>query len=145
MNKRILMVFVVLLFLISYTSAKLTSGEVTGGGDTINNYINQTGGNTTEEMQDAVGSGFIGNLSYNDAGNSFDVNATNLLAWLNGIYLTLIASFGGDVSGTYDNLQLGSDVVGDNELNYTQSTLADFTNDVSFITNATMNKTVSCS
>lgn len=44
------------------------------------------GGNTTEEIQDAVGSGFTGNLSYDDAGNKFDINSGNLLSWLDNIY-----------------------------------------------------------
>jgi len=125
------MVFVVLLFLISYTSAKLTSGEVTGGGDTINNYINQTGGNTTEEMQDAVGSGFTGNLSYNDGGNSFDVNGGNILTWLNGFYRKLV-----DLITTSD-IQDGT--IRDVDLNLTNITLNDFTNDANYVNSTTLN------
>jgi hypothetical protein len=41
--------------------------------------------------------------------------------------------FGGDVSGTYDNIQLQSDVVGDYELNYTDVTLGDLTNDAGYV------------
>ncbi len=48
--------------------------------------------------------------------------------------LTQSTSFSGDVSGIYSNLQLGSGVVGDNEMNYSQVTLSDFTNDAGFIT-----------
>jgi hypothetical protein len=43
-------------------------------------------------------------------------------------------NFGGDVSGTYANIQLVNDAIGDNELNYSDVTLLDFTNDAGYIT-----------
>lgn len=43
-------------------------------------------------------------------------------------------SFGGDVSGTYNNLQLAADSVGDNEINYSQVEIGDFNNDVGYLT-----------
>lgn len=43
--------------------------------------------------------------------------------------------FGGDVSGTYDNINIGSNTIDESELDLTQVTLADFTNDVGYITN----------
>ncbi|RKZ29751.1 hypothetical protein DRQ33_08520 [bacterium] len=49
--------------------------------------------------------------------------------------LTTSTTFGGDVSGTYDNIQIGSNVIGDNEIDYSTVTLLDFTNDAGFITN----------
>ena len=45
----------------------------------------------------------------------------------------LTTNHGGDVSGTYDNLQLGSDVVGDNEIDYATVTVSDFTNDANYV------------
>jgi len=48
-----------------------------------------SGGNTTEQIQDAVGSGFTGNLSYDDAGDKFDIDSTNILSWLDNIYLRI--------------------------------------------------------
>jgi len=65
------------------------------------------------------------------SGNTFSV----ILSYFQNLFLELTDSFGGDVSGTYDNLQLGTDVVGDNELNTSEVTLSDLTNDAGYLTN----------
>lgn len=44
--------------------------------------------NTTEQLQDAVGTGFTGNLSYSDSDNLFDINWTNLYSWLQNFFYT---------------------------------------------------------
>ena len=48
--------------------------------------------------------------------------------------LVVTTSFGGDLSGTYNALTLNTNVVGDNEINYSQVTLLDFTNDAGYLT-----------
>jgi hypothetical protein len=46
------------------------------------------------------------------------------------------------VCDTDNSASVGTDEIGDTEMNYTEVTLNDFTNDANFITNVTMNKTV---
>lgn len=100
-----------------------------------------SGGNTTEEMQDAVGSGFTGNLTYNDAGNSYDVNASNILTWLNGFYRRLVVLItGSDIAlNTLNSSHIIDGTLTDNDVNKTNLTLADFTNDADFTTNVIIN------
>ena len=99
------------------------------------------GGNTTEEMQDAVGSAFTGNLTYTDATPLFDINATNILAWLNGFYRRLsILITGSDIAvDSINTTHLIAGAVRDVDLNLTNITLLDFTNDADFTTNAIIN------
>ena len=61
--------------------------------------------------------------------NQFNIS----LSYFQNLFIELTDSFGGDVSGTYDNIQLGLNVVGDGEINYTQITLSDFNNDMGFL------------
>jgi len=42
--------------------------------------------NTTEEMQDAVGSAFTANFTYDDAGDSIGFNGANVISWLQGTF-----------------------------------------------------------
>jgi hypothetical protein len=78
----------------NFTSSK-TDGKLCFYNVTLDKFdctytdLTGSGGNTTEEMQDAVGSGFIGNLSYDDASNKFDINSVNLLSWLDNIYVRI--------------------------------------------------------
>lgn len=74
---------------------------------------------------------------FENNGGTFNI----LTSWLDTIYLKLTSSFGGDVSGTYDNLQISANVIGDSELNYTQVTLSDFTNDNQYVTQTYGNST----
>ncbi|MCD6418680.1 hypothetical protein J7M00_07850, partial [bacterium] len=53
------------------------------------------------------------------AGTGITVNATSVSideSWFDGQYIELTDNFGGDVSGTYDNIQIGSGVIGSNEI-----------------------------
>jgi len=79
-------------------------------------------------------------MNGNDLFNATNINGTNVYQNGNKV-LDTSTSFsntsGSDasVSGTYNSLdiQLGSNVVGDNEINYSQVTLNDFTNDANFL------------
>ncbi|MFC1691621.1 hypothetical protein ACFL0W_05570 [Nanoarchaeota archaeon] len=53
---------------------------------------------------------------------------------LTGVYIPYNETFAGDVSGQWNALLLGADVVSDNEIDYTTVTLADFTDDVGYLT-----------
>lgn len=57
------------------------------------------------------------------------------------IFINTSSTAGGDISGTFSDLQLDPEVVGDAEMNYSQVTLSDFTNDAGFLTSATLNET----
>lgn len=78
------------------------------------------GGNTTEEIQDAVGSGFTGNLSYDDAGNKFDVDSTNLLGWLDNIYVrisnivSLVGNWSADKNNYYNKTEVDTNITNAN-------------------------------
>lgn len=60
--------------------------------------------------------------------------------------LTTGTTFVGDVTGAYNALEIGADTVGDSELNTSQVTLNDFTNDAGFITTGQdqNNYTITC-
>jgi len=67
--------------------------------------------NTTEQLQDAIGTGFTGNLTYDDAGNTYDLNSTNILAWLDSIYTKMSsvwATLGNGTMVAYTTLNNGS-------------------------------------
>uniref|UniRef100_A0A6M3K3Z9 Uncharacterized protein n=1 Tax=viral metagenome TaxID=1070528 RepID=A0A6M3K3Z9_9ZZZZ len=51
-------------------------GNITGSVSDLCTITDTTGGNTTEEMQDAIGSAFDVTLVYDDGGNSMGVNIT---------------------------------------------------------------------
>lgn len=88
-------------------------------------------------------------FNFNSSKNNNTINSTiisevdtsflrNLLDSIYGAIGTVLnttTSFAGDVSGLYNNLQLGTDVVGDNELNKSQITVSDFTNDANYVSN----------
>lgn len=63
--------------------------------------------NTTEEIQDAVGIGFTGNLSYDDTGNTFDVNSGNLSTWLGDVFQPL----GAYLTSAVEKLFTGNDYI----------------------------------
>ena len=83
--------------------------------------------------------GSLLNFTIADTINNASINWTQLadlpdtldVNWTDDVMIDTL--FGGDVNGTYDNLQLQPDVVNDNELNYSDVTLADFTNDNGYV------------
>jgi len=95
--------------------------------DSINILFNET------QLNNTINSTYKNGTGLSLEGTTFSI----LLSYFQGLFIELTDIFGGDVSGTYDNLSLNSDVVGDNELNYTEVTLNDFTNDASYIANGT--------
>lgn len=63
--------------------------NITGAISDLCTLVDTNTGNTTEEMQDAVGEALDGNFTYNDAGDSITVNPTGLSNTLKIIFDTL--------------------------------------------------------
>ena len=102
------------------TTSTSFGGDVSG---TYNNLQLKSGVVTTSEIAD-------GTIVNADISSSAAIAPSKI----SGTALTQSTTFSGDVSGTYNNLQLGANVVGDNEIDYSQVTLSDFDNDAGFLT-----------
>src|SRR3989304_2498121 len=91
-----------------------------------------SGGNTTEEIQDAVGGAFDGNFTYNDSSDIITVNTNNLSTTLRSVYDTiyrLISSLIGNDDIEPDSInttQIIDLTIRDVDINKTNVTLNDF-------------------
>ncbi|RKZ31653.1 hypothetical protein DRQ33_06910, partial [bacterium] len=107
--------------------------DIVAGGGEPNQII------TTGAGLEGADGGTTGDITIDfNAGTGLQIVSDTVdvdVAWFDSRYIELTDNFGGDVSGTYDNIQIGSNVISDNEIDYTTVTLSDFTNDAGFITN----------
>ncbi len=136
------------------TTAKIADGQVTAakvssaGGS--NGQVLKIVSGAVQWANDSAGGGSSGITSINSqSGPSITItngtgisvsSASNIITITNtgdtdaSDDITDTSAAGGDLTGTYPNPALGTGVVSDNEIDYGNVTLSDFTNDAGFIT-----------
>lgn len=84
----------------------------------VNSSSAGSGGNSTEQMQDAVGSGFQDGLYYNDSDNTFILNTTYVdsIDNVNSTSDVQQVPVGGEVSGTVGSIVLSNSALDDQYL-----------------------------
>ena len=131
---RILIGIFILMLSALFVNAEFNSDEnIQMGGNDVYNITNLNATNiySSGSLITADTNWQLNFTAMENQSNFLGLNMTTLL----NIFLKFTDLFGGDVSGLYSNLQLGTDVVNDGELNYSNVTLNDFTNDAGYVKN----------